>query len=322
MTPRLWQRPTEDRAAIPDAARPVRRPHVVGELVVIVCLVKVYDLIRSLAAQRSPAAARHGEQILSAERLVHLDVEGAANHWLGHHALLGWVAVYWYQFAHIGVTLAVLAWCYIARPVLYRPLRNALVITNVVGMAVFFTLPVMPPRLLPHTGYLDSVAVAGFGTEHSGPVPADQYAAMPSLHVAWAVWTAATAVAVLRGHRWRVLCFLYPLGTSVIVVATANHYVLDVLVGAGEAVGAVWVARRFSGRLAGHQMMRRRSSTANASAPGRNGTHTVISRYPSTTARAVVEEIPRATSPVTSATSSAPMPPGEGMTAEIEETTR
>ena len=61
-----------------------------------------------------------------------------------------------------------------------------LVWINGLGMAVFLVLPVMPPRLLPGTSYLDQVAAAGFGSDHGGPVTADQYAAMPSLHIAWA----------------------------------------------------------------------------------------------------------------------------------------
>ena len=108
------------------------------------------------------------------------------------------------------MTLAVLGWCYLRRPDAYRGARNALVLTNVIGLAVFYLYPVMPPRLLPGGGYVDAVAAAGFGSSHTGPVPADQYAAMPSLHLAWAVWTASVAMLLLARYRVRLLLAALP----------------------------------------------------------------------------------------------------------------
>jgi len=313
--------------------------------------VKVYDLIRSLAAVRAAPAQRHGSEVLSIERFLHLDWELAGNRWLTDHPPIATAAVYWYQFAHIGVTLAVLVWCYTTKPDLYRPMRNALVITNLVGMTVFFLLPVMPPRLLPGTGYVDSVADAGFGANHGGPVPADQYAAMPSLHLAWAVWTAYVAAALLAGRRGRALCHLYAVTTAVVVVVTANHFVLDVVAGVIVGLGAIAVARslppgpdltgrltgwlhdrlpdRLTGGTAGRgsgpvigQMIRRWSSTASTHALGSSGTQTVTSRYPTTVATATDGEIPMAVSPASIVTSSAPTPPGDGIRADSDETIR
>jgi hypothetical protein len=311
---------------------PRRRPHLIGELVIVVLLVKVYDLIRSLAAVRAAPAERHGAEVLSIERVLQLDWELAANQWLTAHPHVALASVYWYQFCHISTTLAVLVWCYVAGPALYRSLRNALVITNVVGMTVFFLLPVMPPRLLPGSGYVDSVADAGFGSNHGGPVPADQYAAMPSLHLAWAVWTAVVAASLLAGRRGRLLCYLYPLTTAVVVVATANHFVLDVVAGLAVGLGAVGVAKvlppfpplpQLGPVKAGlAQMMRRRSSTASTNALGRSGSQTVMSRYPSTAPTAAAEEMPIAASPASMVTSSAPRPPGDGTTADSDETIR
>ena len=248
----------------------VRRPALLGELIVIVVLVKVYDRVRRLEVAQSRPALHNAHDVLAIERWLHLDLELAGNQWLvGHHTLL-LIASWWYQLAHLTVTLAVLGWCYLRRPDAYRGARNALVLTNLVGLVVFFVYPVMPPRLLPGAGYVDAVAAAGFGSSHTGPVPADQYAAMPSLHLAWAVWTASVGMLLLARYRVRVLWLLYPVITATVVVVTANHYVLDVLAGVAVAVVALLASRV--------QITLRRSRTARTQAPGTSGSQTVSSR--------------------------------------------
>ena len=222
------------------------RPRLFTELLIVLGLVWVYDVVRGLAHRREGAARGHGEQVLGLERLFHLDWEAGANRWLSGHDLLARLASSWYEFAHVWVTLAVLAWCYVARPDLYRRARNALVGTNLVGLAVFAALPVMPPRLLQGHGFVDSVDAAGYGTNHGGPISADQYAAMPSLHLAWATWVVLVVVAALPAGGRRPLIFSagYCAVTAVVVVATANHFVLDVVAGVATARACWSVANR------------------------------------------------------------------------------
>ncbi len=149
--------------------------------------------------------------------------------------------MWWYQYSHISGTMAVLTCCYLWFPVMYRSARNSLLITNVVGLTIFVLIPVMPPRLLPNAGFVDTVAAAGFGSNHGGPVEPAQFAAMPSLHLAWATWVAIVAFAMLRGKPYRGWVFLYPMLTTVAVVSTGNHYVLDVVAGVVLALGTCTV---------------------------------------------------------------------------------
>lgn len=216
------------------AAKPaftVRRPRLVGELVVVLLLLRAYDLVRGHAELRQSAALAHGAQLLDAERWLHLDPEHSINLWAAQHTALSLIASYWYQFAHISVTLSLLVWCWWRRPASYRRARNALVLTNVFGLAIFLIYPAAPPRFLPGAGFVDAVARAGFGTSHGGPVTADQYGAFPSLHLAWAVWTAVVAYRLVRHPVLRRLWLCYPLITATVVIATGNHYVLDVAAG-------------------------------------------------------------------------------------------
>jgi membrane-associated phospholipid phosphatase len=220
-----------------------RRPHLLGELLIVFVLLRVYDMARAHADLRRLPAIGHGEMLLDIERALRIDIERAANVWTTSHQTLSLVASDIYQFAHVSVTLAVLGWCWSRRPELYRSARNALVITNVIGLTVFLLLPVAPPRLLPGGGFVDAVALAGYGATHGGPVPADQYGALPSLHLAWAVWATVIAIRMLPRTTWRQLCWAYPVVITVIVVVTGNHYLLDALAGTAVAMTALALAR-------------------------------------------------------------------------------
>ncbi|HEY0165872.1 MAG TPA: phosphatase PAP2 family protein [Jatrophihabitans sp.] len=222
----------------------VRRPRIIGELLVLLLLLWAYDMVRGHAAVREVAALRHGRQLLDLERWLGIDIELAANLWATEQAALSLAASYWYQFTHLSVTLAVLVWCWWRRAGSYRRARNALVLTNVFGLIFFLLYPVAPPRFLPGFGFVDSVAEAGFGPTHGGPVTADQFGAFPSLHLAWAVWSAVVAYRLVSHTTLRRLWLCYPAITAVVVVLTGNHYLVDVLAGALIALATLAIAHR------------------------------------------------------------------------------
>ena len=229
---------------------PVRRPRIIGELLVVLVLLRAYDMVRGHAEVREVAALRHGRQLLDVERWLHIDIELSANLWTTQQTALSLVASYWYQFAHLTVTLGALVWCWWRRAQSYRRARNALVLTNVFGLVIFLLYPAAPPRFLPGLGFVDSVANAGFGVTHGGPVTADQFGAFPSLHLAWAVWTALVAYRLVRSPLLRRLWLCYPVVTAVVVVVTANHYLLDIVAGGLIALLTLAIAHRFPARRA------------------------------------------------------------------------
>ncbi|GAA1963341.1 hypothetical protein GCM10009798_24170 [Nocardioides panacihumi] len=224
-----------------------RRPPLIGELLIVAALVVIYDRLRSLAPVDVSLAVAHGQEILRLETTLHLRVEEGVNTWLAGQPVLRDLAADYYQFMHETIALSILAICYLRRPAVYRPARNALVLTNVVGLVIYAFYPVAPPRLLPDSGFVDLVAQAGFGSNH-GAITADQYGAVPSLHLAWATWAALTVVAMTRRWWLRTLMGVHVALTATIVVATGNHYVFDVAVGttlgAAAALAVGLVARR------------------------------------------------------------------------------
>ena len=131
------------------------------------------------------------------------------------------------------------AGCGARRADIYRPLRNALVLTNVIALrSSSGCYPVAPPRML---GGLQRRrrhrrTRSAPGTPARSPPHANQFAAMPSLHMAWAVWCALVLWRLSATRRGCApLAVLYPCMTAFAVLATGNHFVLDVLAGAGDA---------------------------------------------------------------------------------------
>jgi hypothetical protein len=226
----------------------IRRPRLWIELLVVAFLCWIYDDLTNLAPLRRAAAYAHASSILHLETRLHVDPEAALDHWLSHHHALAVIVSNYYDNAHFVITLGLVGWLWWSRPALYRPLRTALVLTNVIAMAVFWLYPTAPPRLLKPSVYLDVVASThAFGSWHAGTLAtaANQLAAMPSLHIAWAAWSSYALWRIYEGRRWAAAVWLYPVVTSFAVMATGNHFLLDVVAGFVTFVVAVVAAERF-----------------------------------------------------------------------------
>ena len=230
------------------------------QLLVIAWLCWVYDAIANLAPLRLHAALGNAWAVLHLEQTLHLDPERSLNRWLAAHHTLGLILSDYYDNAHFLVTLALLAWLWWRRAELYRPLRNSLVLVNVLGFLVFWLYPVAPPRMLSSYGFSDVAASRhAFGDWHAGALAshANQLAAMPSLHIAWAAWCALALWQISR-RRWvRVLAVLYPFLTAFAVLATGNHFLLDILAGLGALALAMLAAAAPARIAAGRRRLAR-----------------------------------------------------------------
>jgi len=229
-------------------AQPQARTRWWVEALVIAWLCWIYDAITNLAPLRLHAAIIHAQGVLNLEQSLHLDPELALDRWLAGHHTLGLILSDYYDNAHFVVTLGLLGWVWWRRTDIYRPLRNALVLVNVLAFIVFWRYPVAPPRMLVSDGFTDVVASThAFGSWHTGVLAsqANQLAAMPSLHISWAVWCTLVLWRISQ-RRWvRVLAVLYPCLTALAVLATGNHFVLDIvggLVAIAIATLIVWLA--------------------------------------------------------------------------------
>ncbi|MCB0993974.1 MAG: phosphatase PAP2 family protein [Acidimicrobiales bacterium] len=214
-------------------------PPLVGlgvQFVLVAAAALLYFAVRGITEGTTGAAVRHGLDILAFERRLGIDLEGSAqdlvldNRWLTTAS--NWVYIY----GHWPVITLTLIWLYRAHRREYLLLRNAMFISGAIGLVIFATYPVAPPRLLP-AEFTDTVTELSRSYRVLQPPGlVNEYAAMPSLHAGWNLIVGIVIVTTSRRRAVQALGCAGPLLMGLAVVTTANHYVLDVVVGCALAL--------------------------------------------------------------------------------------
>ncbi|MCW2829319.1 MAG: inositol phosphorylceramide synthase [Aeromicrobium sp.] len=247
---------------LPTARIVVRRLPVARGLLEVALLAALwiaYSASRLLADDDLGAARSRAADLLHLEQLLHIDVERWLNHALSPISQVAAPMSFWYASLHYVVTPAVLAYVFFRHRGDYARTRNALVIGSAIGLACYVLIPTAPPRLMPGGAYLDtlaSTADVGWWSDHAS-APAglgqmtNELAAMPSLHVGWTIWV-AWALWHHTGLTGRTLACLYAAGTTMVVVATGNHWLLDAVGGVVVIAIGVALTNRFAPRPRGH----------------------------------------------------------------------
>jgi PAP2 superfamily len=223
-----------------------RRPSVLFEIALILSGYWLYSIVRNGVPVKVAAATERARELYDFEKAIGLAIEKPINHAVDS---ITWLVVgtnYYYATMHFVVTIAVLVWMWQSHPARYRPLRRVLYLTNGVALLGFWLFPLAPPRFLAGEGFVDTVVKHHtWGSWGSADVASysNQYAAMPSMHCAWALWCGLIIVTLAR-HRWvKVLGIVYPAATAFVVVATGNHFVLDIA-GGYAALGLAFAGQR------------------------------------------------------------------------------
>ncbi len=195
----------------------------------------LYELGRHLVRERAGLAFADAETVLSLQRTLMLPSETALQGLLLLSQGLTRAANVYYVSVHFPATIAFLVWMWWRRPRDYTWARSVLVTVTMIALLLHVTFPLAPPRLLPGEGFVDTMALYGPSAYGAGTESVtNQFAAMPSLHVAWALFIGVAVVTLLRS-RWRWLALGHPLLTTAVVISTGNHYWLDA-VAAGALV--------------------------------------------------------------------------------------
>jgi len=241
-------------------ARERTRSPIWREIVYIVGVYLVYSTVRNRfgSAGGAPGHANgiaygHALDVIHLEQKVGLFLEQTAQSWYLDLPAHGFIQVWnvFYGTAHFVITAAALIWLFLRDPERYPRWRNTLACATLLGLIGFASFSLMPPRLLDkpvdhygppperveeHFGFVDTLEVyPTFWSFDSGGLKklSNQYAAMPSLHMGWSLWSALVLFPLVRRKWARALVVLYPCATFFCIVVTANHYWLDALVGAG-----------------------------------------------------------------------------------------
>ncbi|MEV7957779.1 phosphatase PAP2 family protein [Streptomyces sp. NPDC088252] len=234
-------------ASTAPVARP--RPRWWTELPLLALVYAAYSAGRLVVRGDVSTAVDHGLRILDLEKTLHINFEHPLNRLFTAHSSIGIPADFVYASLHYLVTPAVLVWLFRRREALYRRARTWLMTSTLLGLIGFTLLPTCPPRLLDAThGFVDTMAqyssYGWWGNGASAPRGmsgmTNQYAAMPSLHVGWALWCGILLWRHGRHPLVRAAGIAYPLVTTFVVMGTANHYFLDAVAGAAVmGVGAL-----------------------------------------------------------------------------------
>ncbi|NHC15416.1 phosphatase PAP2 family protein [Motilibacter deserti] len=226
------------------------RPTWWQEALLLVGMLLAYDVIRLAATDDLAVALRHARDLLDVEAALGLHVEASLNAAVVGHRWIEVAASYWYAALHYTVTPLVLVLLWRCRPGEYRRLRAALVLPTAAALIGYLAFPTAPPRLVPgYTDVLLSTSDVGWWGGHGGGVrgaseAVNQLAAMPSMHVGWALWCGLVLARLSRRPWQRALALSYPAVTTLVVLVTANHWLLDAVVGAALILAAWWLVNR------------------------------------------------------------------------------
>ena len=217
------------------------------EITVITVVFVAYNLVRLLAASDVTGAFSTAGRVWELERWMRLPSEQSLQSLTLDMPKLVEAANWYYIAFHFPVIVGTLLWLFFRRPAGYTWCRNALMASGVVALVLYMLVPVAPPRLMPDLGFVDTGLRYGqsvYGPEAHGTL-SNQFAAMPSLHVGWALIIAVVLIKTSR-TRWRWLFALHPVLTLLVVVVTGNHYWLDGMVGMVLVSVALWVTRHWA----------------------------------------------------------------------------
>jgi hypothetical protein len=247
--PQVAAPPGPRRRRLPGGRR-LRDGHFIywwAEIGFVLIFYVVYSGIRNLNHGNAAEAFQHARELIDLQKALGIYWEEHIQSWaLGVRPLILF-ANYFYGSLHFIATAGVMIYLFRRWTNDYPLWRNTLAVTTGIALIGFALFPLMPPRLLPshceerpalhcegRYDYKDTLAEdPAFWSFNSGAVNeiSNQYAAMPSVHCAWALWCACALVPRLR-RRWaKVLAVLYPVATVTSIVVSANHYLLDAVAG-------------------------------------------------------------------------------------------
>jgi membrane-associated phospholipid phosphatase len=232
-------------------ALPRGRFDVIRQLAMFAAAYGGYEMVRGIVGSGGTRPFGNATRIINLERGLHVFWEPAIQHWVTTHAhWLLYIADWTYVNAHFTVTVGVLAFIYLRRNESFYFVRNMFMIAMAIALVGYALFPTAPPRLMPQWGFTDSVQQAtGVTVEHGlAGVLVNPFAAVPSMHVCFALMVGLTMSRLVRNRLASSLWRIYPLFIAFVVIVTGNHYFTDAILGALTAGAAALVSKQLLAR--------------------------------------------------------------------------
>lgn len=219
-----------------------------------------YELTRGVSLGNVQVAFAHGRSVISTERSLGIFTELNVQHFALRHTVALDVADFTYFHAHFVITVCFMFWLYLRRNHHYYFVRNAVFVADGIALLGFTFYPVAPPRFFTNLGFTDTLdRYASINTYSDGLKQlTNPYAAVPSIHTCYSIITGLTCFFLVR-RAYRYIWLFYPALIIFSIVATANHFWMDAILGActaAIALSTAWVIERYHPSLPDSARMR------------------------------------------------------------------
>src|SRR5215218_6263578 len=203
----------------------------------------LYRIVRGLVDGQATIAFENARSLVDVERTLGLFFEPGLQAWAAGQEWIVTGANWMYVNSHFVITTTFLIWLYIFRNQAFYFVRNMFMVAMGLALVGYMAYPTAPPRFLPEWGFSDSVAsFVGESAEQSANVLYNPFAAVPSMHVAFALMIAVPAIMLVKRRVAKALWALYPFVVTFVVMVTANHFWLDAALGALVAALSAYAA--------------------------------------------------------------------------------
>jgi hypothetical protein len=210
----------------------------------------VYRIVRGVVDGQAGLAFENARRLVDFERSLGLFFEPGLQAWARGEEWVLAIANFMYVNSHFVLTTTFLIWLYIWRNRFYYYVRNMFMVAMGLALIGYVAFPTAPPRFLPEWGFTDTVAQAvGEAAESSADALYNPFAAVPSMHVAFALMIGIPGFILVRNRALKAFWLVYPAIVTFVVMVTANHFWMDAALGALVAAISAWTASTAFARL-------------------------------------------------------------------------
>ena len=210
-----------------------------------------YQLVRGLVDGKATLAFANADRVVELEKALGSFFEPGLQAAALDHSWLIDLANFAYVNTHFVISTTFLAWLYLFRNEHFYFVRNMFMVAMGIALIGYALYPTAPPRMLPGEGFVDTISSYTSVQQDSNAVSllVNKYAAVPSMHIGFALMIAGTGFSIVRNRVGRRLWLLYPVGVFFVVVLTGNHFWFDAFAGGVVALASALIAQRLLARL-------------------------------------------------------------------------